>query len=114
MTARSTSATMREQADRSLELARRFGLAIINDPSLLDDIPDGVNLVLVAADDLTLAEMKIEIGLAAVRRGEDVSFRHIRLADLPVKVEQRVSGDGMNLALGLFQLQRDSAEGVWA
>ncbi|MGH2533804.1 MAG: hypothetical protein ACRDJW_16045 [Thermomicrobiales bacterium] len=73
----------REQTARSLELARRFGLAVIQNPSLLDDIPDGVNLILVADDDLELAAMKIEIGVAAVRRGDDVYFRHVCLADLP-------------------------------
>jgi Family of unknown function (DUF5647) len=78
-----TIAAVDEITDKGFDLSRRWGLAVIDNPSLLDEIPDGANLVLVPDDDPAFAEAKIELGIAAVRRGENVYFRHVRAADLP-------------------------------
>lgn len=58
-----------------------FARAIVSDPAFLDDIPDGVTLVLIPDDDAELAAAEIEQGIAAVRRGEDVYFRHLGRGD---------------------------------
>jgi hypothetical protein len=52
--------------------------AVLVDPTLLDEIPDGVTLVLLPDDDPDVAAEQIEAGLFAVREGRDVLFRHIR------------------------------------
>jgi hypothetical protein len=78
-----TALPIEEQTRRSLELSRRWAKAILEDPDLLDEIPDGCDLELLPDDDLELAELNVELGLAALRRGFNVYFRHVRLADLP-------------------------------
>ena len=72
-------------ADETGELTHRaiattFALArdILADPSLLNDIPEGATLVLVPTVDPELAAAEVEQGLAALRRGEDACFRHVR------------------------------------
>jgi len=72
-----------EMTEKSFELARRWGLALIDDPALLAEIPEGANLVLMPDDDLPFAEAKMALGIAAIRRGENVYFRHLRVGDLP-------------------------------
>ena len=69
--------------DRNLDLAFAFGQAIIADPTLLDDIPNGVTLVLLPEDAAALTRANVEIGLHRLRAGRDVYVRHVRLADLP-------------------------------
>ena len=66
---------------RAISTTFDFTRAIFADPSILDDIPDGVMLVLIPDDDPELAAAEIEEGFAAVRRGEDVYFRHLRPGD---------------------------------
>lgn len=72
-----------ETANKNLDLACKFGLAIIADPSMLDDIPNGSQLVLLPDDDPALVETNIESGFKAVRAGRDVYFRRVRVADFP-------------------------------
>jgi hypothetical protein len=78
-----TALPIEEQTRRSLELSRRWAKAILEHPALLDEIPDGCDLELLPEDDQELATMNIELGMAAIRRGFNVYFRHVRLADLP-------------------------------
>ncbi len=68
---------------KNLELARRFTLSVFEDPSLLDDIPDEITLVLIPDDDAELAQANIVIALGAIRSGEDVLVRHVRPSELP-------------------------------
>lgn len=68
---------------RGQELWHRFHQAAFADPSLLDDIPNGVTLVLVPTDDPEVARREVERGLAILGRGKDVYFRHVAPADLP-------------------------------
>jgi len=78
-----TAIPVEEQTRRSLELSRRWAKAVLADPALLDGIPDGCDLELLPDDDPELAELNVELGLAALRRGFNVYFRHVRLSDLP-------------------------------
>lgn len=68
---------------KQLNLSRRFTLAIHDNPALLEEIPDGVTLVLLPDDDPAFAEANMEIGLGELRRGKNVYFRHVRLDELP-------------------------------
>lgn len=71
-------AATRELTDRNIKLSFDFARQILVDPAILDDIPDGVTLVLLLEDDPTFNETNIEIGLRAVRKGQDVYFRYMR------------------------------------
>ena len=73
----------RAQATKDLELTRRFTLAIFADPSLGDQIPDGVVLELIPEGDPTQLQVALRRGIEAVRRGHDVYFKHIKPGDLP-------------------------------
>lgn len=68
---------------KNLELVRRFTLAIFEDPSRLDDIPDGITLALIPDDDEALARWNLDMALGAARSGKDVLIRHIRPSELP-------------------------------
>src|SRR5687768_4030599 len=70
-----------EVAKRNVELTFDFNRAILADPSILDDIPDGATVVLIPSDDPDLAAAEIEQSLAALRQGCDVYFRHVRPGD---------------------------------
>ena len=52
--------------------------AILADPTLLNEIPDGVTLVRLPDDDLDVAAEQIEAGWGVLREGRDVLFRHVR------------------------------------
>lgn len=64
--------------NQSFEMTRAFGLAVIDNPALLDEIPSGATIVFLPDDDAAYTEHSIELGIAAIRRGENVYFKHIR------------------------------------
>ncbi len=66
--------------ERSIHLSFDFATLILQDPSISDDIPNGVTLVLIPNDDPELAATKIARGMEAIHRGEDVYFRHFQRA----------------------------------
>ncbi len=68
--------------ERSIDEAFEIGRAIIADPSLLDDIPNGATLVLLPDDDPGRAAERKALGLAALERGESVYFK--RVSHLPL------------------------------
>lgn len=73
-----TKPTLQQRA-----VARGFDLfeAALRDPSVLDDIPDGVTLVLLPMDDSDDIVHGIQLGLEALDRGEDIFFKHVRDRD---------------------------------
>ena len=73
--------------ERAIDLSFDFGTLILNDPSILDDIPNGVTLVLIPNDDPELAATKIALGIESIHRGEDVYVRHFR------RTPEQVVGD---------------------
>lgn len=75
-----STSTQAEQIERNLSLAGAHLRQVVADPSILDGIPDGVTLVFLPADDAKLREANIEMGIDALRRGEDVLFKHVRRA----------------------------------
>ncbi len=91
----SADAAATRTPDETNELTRRglrttFGVMrdIVADPSVLDEIPDEVTMISIPADDPELAAAEGELGLAALRRGEDVYFRHVRRDTPPERVWQ--------------------------
>jgi len=73
----------RRDVSKSSDLTRRFVFRGFGDPSLFMDIPDGVTLILIPDDDPEQAEAEIEAGIRAVKRGENVFFRHLPVAEFP-------------------------------
>ncbi len=77
MSAPTTAPSIEGAAEKNLDLAFDLFEAAFNDPMLLVDVPQGATLVLMPDDDPELFAANIEIGLAALRRGENVYFRHV-------------------------------------
>ncbi len=72
-----------DQAERRLELHRRFLLAGLRDPQTFDTIPLGVSLYLMPDDDARVAAAEIAAAVRAANRGVDVYLRHVRVESLP-------------------------------
>jgi Family of unknown function (DUF5647) len=68
-------------ARRSIALSFDFSRAIVENPAILDDVPNGAVVVLIPPDDPDLAAREIETGIAWLRQGVDVYFRHVRPGD---------------------------------
>jgi hypothetical protein len=66
---------------RDDEVWTTFLHSIVDDPTILDDIPNGSTVVLIPDDDPELAELNLQSGLDSARRGADVYIRHIRLSE---------------------------------
>ena len=66
---------------RGITLTFDFTRAIVENPDILDDIPNGALVVLIPPDDPELATREIEAGIAWLRQGADVYFRHVRPGD---------------------------------
>jgi hypothetical protein len=64
-------------ATRSIELSGALGLAILDDPTLLEGIPNGCTLFLLPADEPAYLELSLELGIAAIREGRNVYFKHV-------------------------------------
>jgi hypothetical protein len=61
---------------KTISLTADFIEAALDDASILAGIPHGAVLVLLPEDDSDFVEESIALGVAAVRRGQDVVFRH--------------------------------------
>lgn len=79
--AESIDAATDTRVRRNLEMVRRFTLQIFEDPSLLDEVPDGQEIVFIPDDDPRLAEMNLQGGMRKVRAGHNIYFRHMPCSD---------------------------------
>ena len=68
-------------AERGIGLGFDFLKAIIDDPSIADDIPNGATVVLLPDDDTELAESSLQGGIEAARKGADVYIRHFKRSE---------------------------------
>jgi hypothetical protein len=64
--------------ERSIDLSFDFLHSVIEDPSILGNIPDGATLVLIPDNDPDLAEIKYQVAVDVARRGENVYIRHVQ------------------------------------
>ena len=74
---------------KDLEYTRVFSLAILDDPTILEDVPNGVLLVLMPEDDPEYTAISVERGMKAVARGQDVYFRRFPQNDVERRVLER-------------------------
>jgi hypothetical protein len=59
---------------------------VVENPDIIEDFPGGM-LILLPEVDLELAEMNLQIGVAALRDGENVTFHHLRASEIPPEEE---------------------------
>lgn len=72
---------MKTEADfpkRNITLSFEFAKSIVDDPAILEEIPDGATLVLLPDDEPDLVRENLRLGLEAAKRGEDVYIRHVK------------------------------------
>jgi hypothetical protein len=65
---------------QEVDLWVEFTHAIVDDPSILEDVPEGATVVLIPDDDPELAEGNYQRAINAARRGSDVYIRHVTRA----------------------------------
>lgn len=68
--------TSSDTIERDISMSFDFLRAIIDDPSIADDIPDHAAIVLLTDDNPELAEVNLQNGIRAARDGADVYIRH--------------------------------------
>jgi hypothetical protein len=64
--------------ERNMDLSFDFARRIFENPEILEEIPEGATLVLLPDDDPSLLQEKMELGIRALHRGENVYFRHVK------------------------------------
>lgn len=69
---------MTEITANNVGVAFDFARSIVDDPTILDEIPDGATLVLIPDNDPEAMNKNLEFARAALERGEDVYLRHTR------------------------------------
>lgn len=67
-----------EFPERNITLSFEFAKSIIDDPAILEEIPNGSTVVLLPEDEPDLAEENLRLGLEAAERGENVYIRHVK------------------------------------
>jgi hypothetical protein len=70
-------------AERNIHAAFELARQIIDDPSILDNIPDGASIVFIPRDDPEAAASNRQLGMKILESGEDVYFRHVESLDIP-------------------------------
>lgn len=80
----STSAT--GIVEKNIVAAFNLLSQIIDDPGILDTIPEGANIVFIPRDDPDAPAENIQLGITVVQKGEDVYFRHVETLDTPEQV----------------------------
>ncbi|HLI50705.1 MAG TPA: DUF5647 family protein [Thermomicrobiaceae bacterium] len=71
---------MTDTIPNNIGIAFEFARSIVDDPTILDEIPDGATLVLVPDSDPKTINTNLELARAALERGEDVYLRHVHHA----------------------------------
>ncbi|TVR75569.1 MAG: hypothetical protein EA415_03570 [Sphaerobacteraceae bacterium] len=63
--------------ERNITLSFEFARSIVDNPSILDEIPDGATLILLPSDEPDLVRENFRLGIAVAERGENVYLRHV-------------------------------------
>jgi hypothetical protein len=63
--------------DRNIDMGFDFIQQTMEDPALLENIPNGTAVVHIPNDDPELAEHNLELAVSVVRKGFDVYIRHV-------------------------------------
>lgn len=66
-----------DRVDKTRELAQRFFRAVLDDPTPLDEIPEGANAIFLPADDPVTAEANAVAGERMRRAGKLVHFARV-------------------------------------
>ncbi len=79
--------------DRNLALAGAHLAAVMADPTLLEQIPEGATLVLIPDDDPPLAQHNLGLALQAFATGKNVYLYHVRTTSQPERAEAETAAD---------------------
>ncbi len=71
------------RVSRNLDVLRRFTLRVVHNPSLVNEIPTGHDLVFISDDDPELADPNRHGDRRMVREGQDSTFRPVHAAEVP-------------------------------
>ncbi len=74
--------------DRTLVLLGEFLQTQLEDPALLEEVPNGATVALIPDDDPELAEHNLNLALESFAAGKNVYLRHVRQTPAPVATEQ--------------------------
>ena len=66
-----------EQTTKNLALSRQFLDDVLEDDSVLDDIPEGTKLILIPLDDPELGQMNFEMAVHEMMQGHKVVMRRV-------------------------------------
>lgn len=80
----------RETVEANIDLVARFLEAVIEDPSVAEDIPDGATIFILPHDDPGRAETNFELAKSASKAGRDVHIwttngKHVGIAQVSAK-----------------------------
>ena len=75
--------------DRNLELAGLIAGALLDDPTLLERMPQGATLVPIPDDDPALRQHNLNAALDAFASGRDVYLVHVTIGRGPADVHPR-------------------------
>ena len=78
-----TSTSSTGMTERNVTAAFDLISQIIDDPSIIDTIPEGATIVFIPRDDPAAAAANLQLGIDSVQSGEDVYFRHVDTLDIP-------------------------------
>jgi len=67
-------------AEKNIDMAFDLMQAALDDPEVLAGFPKDATTILLPSDNSEQFAANVEIGLAALRRGENVYFRHVSMA----------------------------------
>ena len=71
------SASAKSFDETAISLTMDFVRAALDDVQTLEGLPNGSMLILLPENDTEFIEKNIEIGLKALREGQNVVFRHV-------------------------------------
>lgn len=63
--------------DRNIDMGFDFIQQTMENPALLENIPNGAAIIHIPDDDPELAEHNLELAIGVVRQGFDVYIRHV-------------------------------------
>lgn len=72
--------------DRNITLAFDFVSIVLDDPAILDTVPEGATLVFLPDDDPAMVESNVQLGSEIARNGANVYFMHVTSVAAPGNV----------------------------
>jgi hypothetical protein len=75
---RGTGMNPESQEEKNIALAFRFMRDVVDDPSLLDQIPNNATIVFLPEDDPEQVEANLQLAINSARSGKNVYLHHVK------------------------------------